>query len=113
MNSYAGPSFEPFPFSPLRDVENGVVLSDDFRSEDFSKTQGALKLIGESLTIDKKYGDAIKLRYKGNWALTTNESFGDTVWSSMDRKSLAARFNSVEFQLDDSFVALSDVVLKT
>jgi hypothetical protein len=29
----------------------------------------------------------------------------------MDRKSLAARFNS-EFSLDDSFVALSDVVLK-
>jgi hypothetical protein len=54
MNWFAGPSFEPFPFSPLRDVENGVVLSDDFRSEDFSKNSELLNLLdGESLTIDK------------------------------------------------------------
>jgi hypothetical protein len=39
----------------VRDVENGVVLSDDFRSEDFSKkTQGALKLIGWRIVDDRQ-----------------------------------------------------------
>jgi hypothetical protein len=38
-----------------------------FVAKTFRKTQGSLNLLdGESLTIDKKYGDAIKLRYKGS-----------------------------------------------
>jgi len=90
----------PFQFATLRGNNvQGVVFIDDFRSQAFKANAPEFLNIldGVPTSVQEKYKQSALVKYKGHFALTSNEQINTSEFKLLDQFALKQRFHEVQF----------------
>lgn len=88
-----------FQFARLRNAGEGVVFIDDFRTQGFkNNTPAFLNIVdGMPTQAEEKYKPSELIKYKGHFAITSNEQISNTNFKYIDKQALKKRFEEIQF----------------
>lgn len=87
-----------FQYGRLRGLTEGILVLDEFRSENFKRPAQLLGIAdGTPMAIDDKYLKDQITEFKGHPFITSNESIQNTLYNQSDKAALSNRFTNTTF----------------